>query len=355
MKNVFFTDFHSTPRKNLFKKIEMLLNKAGIEEKIKKNDITAVKIHFGEMGNHSFIRPVFVKKIIEYVKKIGGKPFLTDTTTLYTGSRTDAVSHIETAIKNGFAYSVVNAPIIIADGLRGNASSSVIINKEIFKEVSIAHEIVNADAIVALTHFTGHELSGFGGAIKNIGMGCATRKGKLEQHSNVSPFVKKSKCVGCKKCIEWCRYGAISIVDKKAQINSELCVGCGECILTCPENAIMINWNETSPVFQKKMAEYAFGVIKGKENSSLFVNFLNNITSHCDCYPMSDKTIIEDIGILASSDPVAIDQASIDLINKATKKDLFREIYPNIDYTYQLIHGEKIALGKRMYKIIKVE
>jgi uncharacterized Fe-S center protein len=347
-----------------------------LKKKIREKDLVAIKLHFGEKGNTGFVKPAFLRKIVDRVKQSKGKPFLTDTNTLYRGERQEAVSHLTRAFENGFTYSVVEAPLLIADGLRGNCSIKVRIDKPIFKTVSIAHEIYMADTLICVTHFTGHELTGFAATLKNLGMGCASREGKLSQHSNLSPKVKVKKCQGCGLCMSWCPLEAISIrpplIEKKdkvgvAFIDPEKCIGCGECILTCPAGAIQVQWNETIPLFQKKMVEYAFGAVHKKKEKALYLNFLTQISPACDCNRYSDTPIVNDIGILSSEDPVAIDQASVDLVNgesgnrssKLSKnwnpgEDKFRAIYPEVDWSIQLDYAEEIGLGTREYALIKI-
>ncbi len=367
MSRVFFTDLRTNPKRNLLDKIEDLLNRTKINEKINKNDIVAIKIHFGEYGNTAYLRPVFLRRIVERIKFLGGKPFLTDTNTLYTGSRSDAVSHLTTAIRNGFDYACVECPIIIADGIRGATGIRIPIDGEVLKEVSIAREIAEADAMVVVTHFKAHELSGFGGSLKNIGMGRATREGKLVQHSNVAPIIDSSICRGCRNCLDYCPVGAIVVKDKKASIDPEKCIGCGECIIICGFNAIKIQWNESPDIFQKKMVEYACGVMKGKEKKTIFISFVMQVSPACDCYPNNDAPIVRDIGILASTDPVAIDAASCDLVNneksipntaikKLLKKgdDKWRALYPSIDWNVQLEHAQMLGLGEKKYTLVKI-
>ena len=226
---------------------------------------------------------------------------------------------------------------------------------------------MRADAIVSAAHFKGHELSGFGGTIKNLGMGCASRKGKLAQHSTVCPKVKRKKCEGCGECVEYCAQKAISLKDEKARINSKKCVGCGECIIVCPNQAIQIQWNQEIPAFLESMVEYTAGVLKGKEGAASFLNFITQVSPACDCYPHNDVPIVADIGIVASNDPVAIDQASADLVNQAqgrkdsclTKnfkpgQDKFRAVYPKVDWEIQLEYGEAMGLGSRDYELVKI-
>ena len=362
---VFFTDLRTSVRQNLMAKLVELMDSAGIADIVLPRSLVALKLHFGERGNTAFIRPLFIRQIADRVKNLGASPFLTDTNTLYAGSRGNSVSHLNTATENGFAYSVVNAPVIIADGMRGASFSTVDIDQENIKTAYLGKEIVESDVLISIAHFKGHELSGFGGTIKNLGMGCASRKGKLEQHSGLSPKVKRKKCVGCGDCIHHCAQNAISLMEKKATINPQKCVGCGECILICPNGLIDINWGVDMETFQKKMAEYSLAVLRDKQGKALFLNFLTNISPACDCYGHNDAPIVHDIGILASKDPVAIDQASVDMVNrmpathgsciknsKAPGEDKFRDIYPKIDWHVQLEHAENIGLGTREYELV---
>ncbi|MBN1842843.1 MAG: DUF362 domain-containing protein [Deltaproteobacteria bacterium] len=364
---VYFADLRTTYTKNLLSKVKGLLDAVGLADKVKKDALVALKLHFGEAGNTAYIRPVFIRRIIDSIREAGGRPFLTDANTLYVGSRSDSVDHLTSAIQNGFAYAVVGAPLIIADGLRGGNETAVTVGLNRFKKVHIGSEIVRADVIVSAAHFKGHELSGFGGTIKNLGMGCASRKGKLAQHSTVSPKVKRKKCQGCGDCVGYCAHNAISLVDEKARIDPKKCVGCGECIIICPNQAIQIQWDQAIPVFLENMVEYMAGVLKGKEGRATFLNFITDVSPACDCYPYNDAPIVADIGIVASNDPVAIDQASADLVNQAegqknsslTKnvkpgKDKFRALYPKVDWEIQLEYAEKIGLGSRDYELVKI-
>ena len=367
MSRVYFTDLRTTPKRNLFNKIDDLLSRAKLNTKIQKNEIVAVKLHFGEMGNAAYLRPVFLRSIVVKIKELGAVPFLTDTNTLYKGSRSDAVKHLATAVRNGFDYSCVECPIIIADGLRGSTEAVIDIEGEVLKETSIAKEIAESDAMIVVTHFKAHELTGFGGALKNMGMGCATRKGKLIQHSSLAPQINTTSCKGCKVCFGSCPGEAISLVNKKASIYEEKCIGCGECLLMCPYNAIETKWDSAPDLFQKKMVEYAMGALKGKETKSIFLNFVMSVSPACDCYPNNDAPIVQDVGILASHDPVAIDTASCDLVNEAdslphtaikhrpdTGRDKWRSLYPDIDWNIQLNHAEKMGLGTRAYTLVKI-
>lgn len=364
---VYFIDLRATYKDNLFQKLQRLLETAGLADVVKTRDLVAVKLHFGEQGNSAFIKPVLVARVVEAIQTCQGIPFLTDANTLYTGTRSDAVHHIRTAMQNGFAYPVVDAPIIIADGLRGKSATTVAIDQKQFKEVYIANEIVQADALISLAHFKGHELVGFGGTLKNLGMGCASRKGKLAQHSTVSPKVKLKKCIGCGDCLDHCSQAAIAIVAEKAVINADQCIGCGECILICTNRAIQIRWNQSIPAFMQNMIEYSLGVLKGKARKALFVNFLTDVSPECDCHPYNDAPIVRDIGVVASRDPVAVDQASVDLVNQepslpgsclapglAPGDDKFKALFPKVDWTFQFDYAEQLGLGTRNYVLEKL-
>ena len=364
---VYFADLRAKVSENLVDKVKQLLLAVGMPDRVKERALVAVKLHFGEAGNTAYVRPVFLRRIVDTIKEVGARPFLTDANTLYVGSRSDSVDHLTTAIHNGFTYAVVDAPLVIADGLRGGNETAVTVNLKRFKRVYIGSEIVHADAIVSVAHFKGHELSGFGGTIKNLGMGCASRKGKLAQHSTVSPKVKRKTCEGCGECVEYCAQKAISLVEEKAKIDRKKCVGCGECIIICPNQAIQIQWDQAIPAFLENMVEYTAGVLKGKKTSAVFLNFITQVSPACDCYGHNDAPIVPDIGIVASTDPVAIDQASADLVNNAeglkssclTKnfkpgEDKFRAIYPNVDWEIQLEYAEAVELGTRGYDLVSI-
>lgn len=361
---VFFADLRATYRENLMVKIGRLLDLTGLPATVKARDLVAVKLHFGELGNSAFVRPVFLRTIVGSIKANGGVPFLTDSNTLYAGTRRDAPSHMATAIQNGFAYPVVGAPIIIADGLRGKSETTVDIHQKHFKQVYIGSEIAHSDYLLSVAHFKCHELTGFAGTLKNLGMGCASRRGKLSQHSSVNPKVKRKRCVACGDCIDHCPQDAISLKEDKAGIDPEKCIGCGECILICPEGAVQVQWDKSIPVFMERMIEYAMGVLKGRGGKSIFINFITDVTPACDCEPYNDAPIVRNIGIVASTDPVAIDQASVDLVNQeqalprssieanmASGEDKFRGLYPQINWEHQLDYAENLGIGTRNYDL----
>jgi len=365
--HVYFSDMRAGTKENLFDKIGRLLHCCGLREKIAPGDLTAIKLHFGEKGNHAFVRPVFIRRVVEEIRGCQGKPFLTDSSTLYPGSRKEAVSALTCAVENGFAFAVVGAPLIMCDGLRGHTAVDVPIKGELLRTVSIGAEIVEADALVVVSHFKCHELTGFGGALKNLGMGCSSRTGKLQQHSNVAPEVAQDLCNGCGICLGACVHAAIAILEGKARINPEACVGCGRCISTCSRKAVKVRWNQAASLVMKKMCEFALGAIQGKQEKSIYLNFITQVSPACDCYGHADAPIVNDIGICASTDPVDLDQACADLVNAAPGNretalkngfepggDKFRGVSPDIDWEIQLEHGEKIGVGTRSYRLVRI-
>jgi len=365
--SVYCTDLRTTVADNLCAKTARLLERAGLSSCVQAGDLTAVKLHFGEAGNTAFIRPVFVRWIVDAVSALGAKAFLTDANTLYRGERSDAVSHLVRAMKHGFDCFGSGAPVIIADGLRGTDTKTLAFNGTHFSELSIAAAVMAADSIVNVAHFKGHELTGFGGALKNLGMGCASREGKMRQHATISPRIETALCVGCGRCRELCPADAVQISGAKASIDTGACIGCAECITVCPHDAVKINWNDDTRLFQEKMIEYAAGLQHAKQGRILHINFLMQISPACDCYGHADRAIVPDIGILASTDPVALDQASADLVNEQTGcpgsvlkrntaagKDKFTGLYPEVDWTHQLDCASRLGLGRRTYTLVRV-
>jgi hypothetical protein len=362
---VYFANLRaSSDKDSMASKVRRLFDRAGFSAIISPHDKTALKLHFGETGNDGFISPVYVRQVVEKVKECQGMPFLTDTNTLYLGSRSNAVDHITTAILHGFDFAVAGAPVIIADGLNGKNVKRVSINRKHFSEVSIAGDIAAADSMIVLSHFKGHIVSGFGGAIKNLAMGCAPPEGKRAQH-NARPFTISENCTGCAACMKVCPKTAISIHAKKSVIDKDLCIGCFECMHACPEHAIDIDWETEIPVFMERLVEYAYGAVAGKQNKVAYMNFLIRITPDCDCFPFSDAPIVPDIGILASRDPVAIDAASFDLVNQQQGyadslltmhhhrgENKFSGVHANTDGVRQIRYAEEIGLGNRQYELI---
>lgn len=364
---VFFTDMRTSSGRNLLDKMAKLFDMAGMGDIIKAGDLVAIKIHFGEQGNLGYVRPQYLRRLVKSIKSRGGKPFLTDANTLYVGSRSNAVDHLQTAVENGFAYAVVDAPLVIADGLNGKDFINVKIDKKHYQSVKIGAAIHHANSLIAVTHFKGHELTGFGGTLKNLGMGSGSRGGKQAMHSDVAPKVSPDKCLACGTCIEWCPAAAISIDEKEdvAVIDYQKCIGCGECTVTCPVPAIKVSWKTTTQTTQEKIAEYALGVVAPKAGKVGYITFLTDISPDCDCFGWNDAPMVADIGILASRDPVAIDQSAVDLVNqqprlvgskvtgKIEEKDHFRAAH-NIDWSHQLAYAEEIGIGTRSYKLVRV-
>jgi hypothetical protein len=350
---VFFSSLKNKTNKSPLDKITRLLEKINVRGTFTEHQLIAVKVHFGELGNTAFLRPVFLRPVIAALKEMNTRPYLTDTNTLYVGMRTNTVDHLYCAHWNGFNYSTLQVPVVIADGLRGENSIEQRVDLPLSEKVHLAADIMNADGIMCVSHFKGHMLTGIGGAIKNLSMGCASRRGKLDMHSMSRPAVNEEKCTACQKCLEYCQEKAIEIV-KKAYI-SENCVGCARCIGVCPEGAIEINWNSSSGNTQKKMAEYAYGVKKGFDSKMLYLNIITNVAPGCDCDPANDEPLVQDIGFVASNDPVAIDKASLDLISKANGgKDPFKAYYPKLNPALQIEYAEELGLGTSDYNLVEI-
>ncbi len=329
--------------------MQKILDHIEFKKIIAPKDKVAIKTHVGEVNNTTHISPDLIKIVVSKIKEIDANPFLTETSTLYLGQRSDAITHILHAYKHGFTYQKVGAPFIMADGLLGNAEIEVEIPGILYKKVNIARDAVLADAMVILSHPTGHLGAGFGATIKNLGMGLCSKKGKLQQHSSIKPYIKEDKCTFCGKCMIWCPELAIVEKNKKAFIIENKCIGCGECISICQFDAVRFNWGIESVELQKGMAEYALGVFQNKKEKSIFINVLTDMTKQCDCMNITQKPIIPDIGILVSTDPVAIDQATLDLTRMRNGKDIGRISFENLNPEIQLEHAEKIGLGSRKY------
>ncbi len=359
---VYFTNLRAKMGENLLQKLEKLVKAAGIEGIDFNKKFTAIKIHFGEPGNLAYLRPNYAKVIADLVKSMGGKVFLTDCNTLYVGRRKDAIEHMEAAYENGYNPFTTGCHVVIADGIKGLNETLVPINGEYVKEAKIGEAIMEADIVISLNHFKGHEEAGFGGAIKNLGMGSGSRAGKMEMHSDGKPFISTKRCIGCKKCASICAQNAISFEDKKAKIDVNKCVGCGRCIAICPVDAVKTDFKVSVESFNCKMAEYAYAVVK--DRPSFHVNFLIDVSPYCDCHAENDLPIIPDVGIFASFDPVAIDMACADMANKQhvingsaleeNAGDHFNHMHPTTDWKGCLVHAEKIGLGSMSYELIEI-
>lgn len=363
---VYFTDISDQGKRRLPDRLGGLLESLPLSNVLSRGDLTAVKLHFGERGNKAFVPPQLVRPVVEAVKKLGARSFLCDANTLYVGSRSDSVAHLETAHAHGFSQEAMGCPTIIADGLRGGAYVEVEIGGKHLKKVKLAHDLAKADAVVCVTHFKGHELAGFGGSIKNLGMGGGARGAKLAMHSDIVPQIKAEKCIACGRCAANCPAAAIRI-DRHAAIDPKRCIGCGSCIVVCPEHAVRNGWDSGPEKMQEKMVEHFTGFAKIHRGKMAFLNFIINVSPACDCYGRTDPYLVPDIGICASLDPVAVDQASVDLVNQAEglkgtalKKafkpgsDKFRDIYPDVDWSIQLKYAEEMGLGSREYQLVEV-
>lgn len=370
---VYYTDFRATNGITMPKKLKKLMYKAGIDKLDLNGKFVAIKIHFGEMGNLAFIRPNYAKAVAEVISELGGKPFLTDCNTLYPGSRKNAIEHLYTAWENGFSPLSAGCPVIIADGLKGTDEVEVPVqNGEYVKNAKIGHAIMDADVYISLSHFKGHENTGFGGAIKNTGMGCGSRAGKMEQHNSGKPQVFSKKCKGCMLCAKQCAHDAISYDENRiASIDVEKCVGCGRCIGGCNFDAIAnINYSANFEL-NCKMAEYSKAVVQDREQ--FHINMVMDISPNCDCHSENDAPILPDIGMFISKDMVALDKACADMCLKQAPlpnsqlsdnmekenfvdcHDHFHNSSPNSEWKSCLEHGEKIGLGSRSYELVKMK
>jgi uncharacterized Fe-S center protein len=332
-------------------KVRSLVDAAGFSQLFQKGDLVAVKTHFGERGNQNYTPAKLQAPVIDRVKKLGGKPFWTDTNTLYVGERSNAVDHLALAHEHGFSLETTGAPVVIADGVSGREETLVAIHGKHAKEVGIAPGVAAADALLVMTHATGHLACGYGGVIKNIGMGLSSRKGKLYQHSVVKPRVNSAKCRGDEACVRWCPEKAISMTNKKAVIDANKCIGCGECIAACRPGAVSFQWKIEARMLQERMAEQAYGVFKQKQGRIGFMTFIINVGKDCDCLATRPRDVIlKAVGIVASLDPVAIEYATLSLIEKALGNDLRNRAY-DIDYFPQLIHAEELGMGTRRFEL----
>ncbi len=371
---VYFTDFRAKLGEGLPSKLKRLIKAAGIGDIDMDNKFTAIKMHFGELGNISYLRPNYAKAVADVVKELGGKPFLTDCNTLYPGSRKNALEHLYCAWENGFTPMTVGCPILIGDGLKGTDDIEVPVEGgEYIKKALIGRAVMDADVFISLSHFKGHEMTGFGGTIKNIGMGCGSRAGKKEQHRNGKPSIDLQACRGCRLCMRQCANDGLVFdeASKKMSINAENCVGCGRCIGACNFDAIEFVDNAATKVLNCRMAEYTKAVIDGRPN--FHISLIVDVSPNCDCHPENDAPILPNIGMFASFDPLALDQACVDACLKAEPlpnsqltdnmkqadfcdhHDHFENTTVNTEYKTCLAHAEKIGLGSREYEIITVK
>ena len=368
---VYFADFRCpTWRENLPQKLARLMMTAGFGEIDMEDKYVAIKMHFGEPGNLAYLRPNWARAVADLVKSQGGKPFLTDCNTLYVGGRKNALDHIESAYQNGFTPYSTGCHILIGDGLKGNDEVAVPVEGgEYVKEAKIGRAIMDADVFVSLTHFKGHEQAGMGGCLKNIGMGCGSRAGKKEQHSSGKPSVDQSLCVGCHACAKICAHGAPQFgPEGKASIDVSKCVGCARCLAVCPKDAIASREFDAPALLNKKMAEYAKAVVDGRP--CFHVSLVVDISPNCDCHGENDAPIAADVGMFASFDPVALDQACADAVVSqpplpgsvltdgscacSSGGDLFKAAHPDTDWEVCLEHAEKLGLGTRQYELVKI-
>ena len=346
-EKVYFVPLKGADQNARAEATKRIFDEAHVAAKIEKREYVALKVHVGDENNVTAIPPEVCVPLVAAIKEKGALPFLTETSTLYKGVRMNAVTHIQHAVARGFTIDKVGAPFIMADGLAGDNEISVKIDGELFQEVSVAREARMADFLLVVSHMTGHMVAGFGATIKNLGMGLASRKGKLRQHSSMKPEVIADSCVFCQKCLKWCPTEAISEQGGKALIDSDACIGCGECLAVCRFGAIKYNWGADSVWMQKAMAEHALGVVVDKK--AFYINDCCTMTKECDCLPVKQDVFIEDLGILGSFSPVALDQAAIDMT------DLSQKSYPNLNGNAQLEHAEKIGLGSRQYELVTLE
>ena len=300
--------------------VDQLFDAAEIKKLIEPKDFVALKIHFGERGNTAFLKPERTKPIVKKVKESGGRPFWTDANTLYEGSRGDTLAHLQDAFDHGYTFGKTGAQVLISDGLHGKNTEKLQVNYKNLKELSVAALVFEAQVLLAVTHFKGHELTGFGGTLKNIGMGLGSKAGKLDMHSDCDHCKARLACQK-KKTLQAC-------------------------------------WVGSSELVQEKIVEYTAGILERFKNKAAFINFITDVSPNCDCYDHNDPPIVPDLGILASFDPVAVDQASVDLVNKSEGRiagpDKFRTIFPDVNWEIQLNYAEQLGLGSRRHELIKL-
>jgi len=365
---VYFTNLRTTPSSNLLDKMERLVKRAGIANIDFKNQFVAIKIHFGEPGNLAYIRPNYAARLVSLLRELGAKPFLTDCNTLYSGRRSNAVDHLQSAMENGFNPMSAGCNVIIADGVKGTDYREIEIDGQYCKAPKIGAAIADADIIISMNHFKGHEQAGFGGALKNLGMGCASVGGKLELHCASQPRIDTEACKGCNICVKHCAHDAIHLNNnRKAEIDYERCVGCGQCVALCQYDGAVMGEGDTSERLNYKIDEYTKAVLADKPH--FHVSFIMNVSPECDCWNHNDAAIIPDLGIAASFDPVALDKACADMVinapiiggNKLAEthphehlegEDKFHLIHPDTNWQAGLRYAEEIGLGSQAYELI---
>ncbi len=364
--DVYFSDLRTDFGNNLLDKLNRVMREAGIETIDFKDHYAAIKLHFGEPGNLAFLRPNWAKCVADEVRKLGGKPFLTDCNTLYVGGRKNALDHLDSANLNGYSPLSTGCQILIADGLKGTDDVEVPVDGKYVTAAKIGRAVMDADIFISLSHFKGHEATGFGGALKNIGMGCGSRRGKMEMHASGKPVVEQEKCIGCRKCAKICAHEGPVFENGKCHIDHDRCVGCGRCIAICPKDAIHEGTSSSNDLLNCKMMEYAKAVLQGRP--SFHIAIAIDISPNCDCHSENDAPIVPNIGIFASFDPVALDQACADAVNSmpenpntmlSTSKhelhDHFDDVHPDTNWKQGLEYAESIGLGTREYNLIKVK
>lgn len=342
--------------KTISEKSRKLFKAAGFSSCFKENDFTAIKVHVGEKGNTTYIKAPCIKGLVDELLALKTKPFVADTSTLYIGQRHNAIDHVILAAEHGFDVHGLGIPFIAPDGLFGTAESEVEINQELNKTVSVAYDIVRCQSILSVAHFTGHIATCAAATLKTLGMGCCSRKGKMRQHAALKPSIG-DKCTLCGECVKHCPTHAITLGDVQAHIDSDKCIGCAECVAVCRFDAVMYDWGAENRLLQMNVAEHALGVLKGKQNRAVFFNYVISVTTDCDCFGQANlRKIVDDIGIAASTDPVAVDKAALDLIEGTGHKSLVELLNNNkLDPRYQMEHAEKIGLGSTDYELITLD
>lgn len=335
--------------------VEKLFDAARPLSFVQRKDLAAIKVHVGEPPLRTMLPPEVAGVVAARLRAAGARPFFTDTAVLYTGPRSSGPEHAEVAARHGFTLERAGAVFVPADGIEGNLEVSVEIPGRHFSKVGVAEAMAHARCAVVVSHATGHLATGYGATLKNLGMGCASRKGKLAQHSDTHPFVKTSQCTACGECIDHCPSGALSPGEgARAVLDDAACIGCGECIAQCSSDAIGFRWDSSSRGLQEKMVEHALGVVQALAHRIVYVLGLVDITRDCDCLGKGSDRVAKDIGFALSSDPVALDQAAMDLVVSASGKRIDQLSYPEHDGTIQLAYAEQLGLGSRAYEFVEV-